>query len=256
MKGPIETHYNGYRFRSRLEARWAVFLSVLGVKYEYEHEGYVLSNGDWYLPDFWLPELDCFVEIKPTDIEYGCNEWEKAKTLSADTRKCVIVCCGTPGIHKVTEPYLEHNYGGVSEWNRRLLGQYYFPSSHKVYTFGGNAWDMWKSQVGDFWYDDCRLSTLHEHIGNHYPEKHWPEGKTEESRMILCRQDEVYTKEKYGFNSAKWENRMYCGAWNVDSNGGYYIEHRLGASEYNIHPRVVHAYKTARSARFEHGETP
>ena len=27
----IETEYNGYKFRSRLEARWAVFFDALGV---------------------------------------------------------------------------------------------------------------------------------------------------------------------------------------------------------------------------------
>ena len=49
---PIETIYNGYRFRSRLEARWAVFLDSLGVKYEYEPEGFRLPDGSMYLPDF------------------------------------------------------------------------------------------------------------------------------------------------------------------------------------------------------------
>lgn len=49
---PIETIYNGYRFRSRLEARWAVFLDSLGVKYEYEPEGFEMPDGTRYLPDF------------------------------------------------------------------------------------------------------------------------------------------------------------------------------------------------------------
>lgn len=48
----IETEYNGYRFRSRLEARWAVFFDSLGVKYEYEPEGFILPSGKRYLPDF------------------------------------------------------------------------------------------------------------------------------------------------------------------------------------------------------------
>ena len=48
----IETIYNGYRFRSRLEARWAVFFDALGVDYEYEPEGFNLPNGGRYLPDF------------------------------------------------------------------------------------------------------------------------------------------------------------------------------------------------------------
>lgn len=34
----IETEYGGYKFRSRLEARWAVFFDMLGIKWEYEEE--------------------------------------------------------------------------------------------------------------------------------------------------------------------------------------------------------------------------
>lgn len=48
----IETEYNGYKFRSRLEARWAVFFDAAGIKYEYEPEGFDLGNGLRYLPDF------------------------------------------------------------------------------------------------------------------------------------------------------------------------------------------------------------
>ena len=70
----IETHYDGYRFRSRLEARWAVFFNALGVRYEYEKQGFVL-NGVRYLPDFWLPHVGqtgIWVELKgqePTEAE-------------------------------------------------------------------------------------------------------------------------------------------------------------------------------------------
>lgn len=66
----IETLYKGCRFRSRLEARWAVFLDVLGLEWEYEKEGFDL-DGDWYLPDFWIPYREglagwgWWVEIKP-----------------------------------------------------------------------------------------------------------------------------------------------------------------------------------------------
>jgi hypothetical protein len=62
----IETEYNGYLFRSRLEARWAVLFDGLGIAYQYEPEGFDL-DGVWYLPDFWLPEYDCWVEIKPEE---------------------------------------------------------------------------------------------------------------------------------------------------------------------------------------------
>lgn len=61
----IETVYNGYKFRSRLEARWAVFFDAAGIEYEYEPEGFELEDGTKYLPDFYLPEYDWYVEIKP-----------------------------------------------------------------------------------------------------------------------------------------------------------------------------------------------
>lgn len=50
----IETKYNGFNFRSRLEARWAIFFDMIGLKYEYEVEGYEM-NGVRYLPDFYIP---------------------------------------------------------------------------------------------------------------------------------------------------------------------------------------------------------
>lgn len=60
----IETRYRGQRFRSRLEARWAVFFDTLAVRWVYEPEGFDL-DGLWYLPDFWLPDLGWWAEIKP-----------------------------------------------------------------------------------------------------------------------------------------------------------------------------------------------
>ena len=60
----IETRYAGCRFRSRLEARWAVFFDSLNIEWKYEPEGYKILNGKYYLPDFYLPEKDIFVEVK------------------------------------------------------------------------------------------------------------------------------------------------------------------------------------------------
>ena len=67
---PIETHYNGYRFRSRLEARWAVFFDAAGIEYQYEPEGFEREwEGEkiYYLPDFYLPQFDVYAEVKGSD---------------------------------------------------------------------------------------------------------------------------------------------------------------------------------------------
>lgn len=65
---PIETEYKGYKFRSRLEARWAVFFDAIGLQWQYEIEGFQLSNGDFYLPDFKIITINkqtWWIEIKP-----------------------------------------------------------------------------------------------------------------------------------------------------------------------------------------------
>ena len=40
----LPTIFNGVRFRSRLEARWAVFFATLGIAYEYEPERFLLGH--------------------------------------------------------------------------------------------------------------------------------------------------------------------------------------------------------------------
>jgi hypothetical protein len=47
----IPTTYGGIAFRSKLEARVASLLTHLGLKWEYEPQGYELPSGK-YLPDF------------------------------------------------------------------------------------------------------------------------------------------------------------------------------------------------------------
>ena len=61
----IETSYRGRRFRSRLEARWAVFFDSLRIPWRYEEQGYRIGERKRpYLPDFWLPEAGAWVEVK------------------------------------------------------------------------------------------------------------------------------------------------------------------------------------------------
>ena len=67
--GAIETKYAGCMFRSRTEARYAVMFDTLGVEWQYELQGFDLPSGN-YLPDFFLPETETWVEIKGKSIEY------------------------------------------------------------------------------------------------------------------------------------------------------------------------------------------
>ena len=87
---PIETTYNGYRFRSRQEARWAILLDAMGIQYRYETEGF-LFGGLKYLPDFYLPRLDLWLEIKgktPDELEF-----EKASRLAQGGKTVLLFWC-------------------------------------------------------------------------------------------------------------------------------------------------------------------
>lgn len=98
---PIETIYNGYRFRSRLEARWAVYFDALKVSYQYEPQGFKLDDGIYYLPDFYLPDIEAYVEIKPL-LGEDCKPsvmheaMGKMSTLALGTGKFGLFCVGDP----------------------------------------------------------------------------------------------------------------------------------------------------------------
>lgn len=96
----IETFYNGYRFRSRLEARWAVFFDTMGIEYLYEPEGFKMSDGTCYLPDFYLPKMDEFFEVKGKlklidkhKIDVFVKEYKRPVVIGYDDFS--FSCCGS-----------------------------------------------------------------------------------------------------------------------------------------------------------------
>lgn len=76
----IETLYAGCRFRSRLEARWAVFFNKLRIRWTYESEGYEYEDSK-YLPDFYLPEIKTYAEVKGGD-EALAKDLDKIREFS------------------------------------------------------------------------------------------------------------------------------------------------------------------------------
>ncbi|WP_314389244.1 hypothetical protein [uncultured Abiotrophia sp.] len=100
---PIETKYNGFKFRSRLEARWAVFFDMIGLKYEYEVEGFEMK-GIRYLPDFYIPSLDRWFEIKSTPLsEYEMKKCEEFCFNKDYENIKFSVLVGSPEVKKIEE---------------------------------------------------------------------------------------------------------------------------------------------------------
>lgn len=60
----IATLYHGTWFRSTLEADWAATLDALGISWQYEPEGLTLPSGGRYRPDFYLPDIRTWLEVK------------------------------------------------------------------------------------------------------------------------------------------------------------------------------------------------
>jgi len=118
----IDTKYKGYKFRSRLEARFAVFLDALDIKWDYEIEGFNLPSTGLYLPDFFLHKNGLcgyykgplWIEIKAT--KPTVNEINKLRELAVRTRIPGAFFCGSPSIHIPNhfKEWFEDYYNGLS----------------------------------------------------------------------------------------------------------------------------------------------
>jgi hypothetical protein len=89
---PLETPYDGHRFRSRREARWAVFFKKAGIPAQYEEQGYDLGAAGWYLPDFHVNRgtpAEHFFEVKGVAPTPG--ELAKAEALCEQSKLPVYV---------------------------------------------------------------------------------------------------------------------------------------------------------------------
>lgn len=89
----IPTTYAGCTYRSRTEARWAVWFDAVGLRFQYEAEGFSIRSG-YYLPDFWIADWNMFFEVKgaePTE-----EECRKCAELSELAECDVLLAIGAP----------------------------------------------------------------------------------------------------------------------------------------------------------------
>jgi hypothetical protein len=196
----IQTRYKGYHFRSRLEARWAVFFDTLGIEWAYEEEGFeteTSSGVERYLPDFRIGRKTSglFVEVK------GDNSWLTSRSVELDQL---------------------HDWGGIlpsfsdslgSARGLIVLGDIPLPEQKLIlHPIMQHRKGMWKS-----W---CLFT------GNIFAPVEVLDGNSI-SKLLECK-PEAYPK---------WSNA------HKSVNLGRYF------------PYLEDAYRSARSARFEHGES-
>lgn len=123
----IQTYHNGYHFRSRLEARWAVYFETMDFEYLYEHEGFDLDNAGYYLPDFYLPHVGMWAEVKPEP--FNKTELAKLEALAAFTEKPALMLIGVPD----RKPYKAlHAYSHNGEI-RVVADEYILSNYHDYY---------------------------------------------------------------------------------------------------------------------------
>lgn len=95
----IPTLWRGRHYRSRLEARWAVFFDTMGLELVYEPEGFELSDGTRYLPDFYLPQVKWFAEVKPV---FSATSDNKAFRFSQLTGLSSLILDHSPALRSYT----------------------------------------------------------------------------------------------------------------------------------------------------------
>lgn len=211
----IETFYKGYHFRSRLEARWAVFFDTLGITWKYEDQGFECKvhdhfdkeSGDEvlkterYLPDFFLPDRwgdgGIYVEVKG-DVNALKKDWWRYSQM--------------------------HDYGGIlpgfadSRGKARgllLLSEIPEASTSKIYLHPvlQHCKGLCKSYA---FFNGDRVSVIED---------------SPFSNMMDA--SPVYGLDTEADN------------WGIDTK-------QIHTSRY--YPRVYEAYAAARAARFEHGQ--
>jgi hypothetical protein len=273
---PIETLYRGYRFRSRLEARWAVFFDGAGIAWQYEPEGFDLSNVKvtrkyepdlppglaeqlaeldlppvrvwnepedmqayaplWYLPDFYLPEQDYWVEVKPT------FPTEREIVLM----KRLVMATGKDGyiFYDATTPSEQ-----IDDREERLP---WFTGIVRVgYEKMPLSW--YYQSPGRAMFLDPNFAENDPYVDVHVSESghHWGQCPRCGALEITLRGDARFMKcgcldypDRYTWIDASLEQ-----TWDlVRSNRGPLYTYDL--------PQLTAAYMAARQARFEHNESP
>lgn len=233
----IDTEYNGMLFRSRLEARWAVFFDAAGIKYEYEPEGFE-HHGYRYLPDFYLSESDTYAEVKPDrdGIEKDIVKASKLIYWGGPIKRLVLLGnipgpCKDGGLWHFPCMYYSTKEDYIAE--KPTVGWSYFSDNllctpHKCEFDTGTIWG--DDFIPPFCIGDDKLYSIGWEYNSENPDK---------PRMKSC----VFTP---------MTDTQLGGKNTYDLlKSGYSMNQIIDFQQKELNPRTFEAYKAARCARFE-----
>ncbi len=103
----VPREYGGVTFRSSLERDWAATLDHYNIEWSYEPQTIELPSGAGYVPDFWLPRLRTFIEVKGAGVPRRYKPEELATVLPPDDR---IVLIGYEPLRRSNVPFLWESY--------------------------------------------------------------------------------------------------------------------------------------------------
>ena len=121
-----ETEYKGIMFRSRLEARVALFFDKAGIEWIYEPDRIV--NGDSeYNPDFYLPEMDDYVEVKGKRPGYEAEILKIINFISVNSPiKTVVIISEIPDPTELGLPHFPCYHLEMSKDEGEVISKWYY----------------------------------------------------------------------------------------------------------------------------------
>ncbi|MGW2089624.1 hypothetical protein [Streptomyces sp. NPDC001880] len=124
----LPTWYAETTFRSALEASWAATLDTLNIRWEYEPETVTLPSGARYIPDFRLPDIGAWLEVKGTGVPRVEKAIEFGESLACHCE--IYACtCDWPGGELVVighppkpyDPWNDPQFADVENINYRAM---------------------------------------------------------------------------------------------------------------------------------------
>lgn len=169
----------GYEMRSHSETRWAGMMDALSVNWIYEPETIETRHG-WYKPDFFLPAVGAFLEVKgpePTKLEQ-----EKAEDVQARTGFPVIFAYGTPemiGAELCNGRVGYYNGGRLVRYTTKEIGavvlKKYDMATYAAFLAAGDRQELPESEfVGDLIDELARLRMTRGEVETHLDALHAP----------------------------------------------------------------------------------